>query len=76
VILTSTYGLGDAPSNANKFLHLLQQHPQQQPIHFSVAGFGSHAYADFCRFAFEVNNTLSEQSWATPLLEISRAEKA
>ena len=70
VVLTSTYGLGDAPSDANKFLSLLQRYSQQQNVHFSVAGFGSHAYADFCRFAFEVNNALTEQSWATPLLEI------
>jgi sulfite reductase (NADPH) flavoprotein alpha-component len=70
IILTSTYGLGDAPSNANKFSFLVEKYKQTQPVHFSVVGFGSKAYPDFCQFAFEVNNILSAQSWATPLLEI------
>ncbi|MEX6690570.1 PepSY domain-containing protein [Danxiaibacter flavus] len=70
VILTSTYGLGDAPANAKKFASLLSKHPQSKHVNFSVVGFGSHAYPDFCRFAFEANNLLAEQSWAAPLLEI------
>lgn len=70
IILTSTYGLGDAPSSANRFQGLVKQYPQVQRVHFSVVGFGSHAYPDFCQFAFEVNNLLSVQDWAVPLLEI------
>jgi sulfite reductase (NADPH) flavoprotein alpha-component len=70
IILTSTYGLGNPPSNATKFLSLLQKHPQHQNVQFSVIGFGSHAYPDFCRFAFEANQQLTLQKWATPLLEI------
>jgi len=70
IILTSTYGLGDPPSNANKFSSLVKKYPQTQPVHFSVVGFGSKAYPDFCQFAFVVNNLLSAQSWASPLLEI------
>lgn len=70
IVLTATYGLGDAPSNANRFLTLVEKYGQTQPVNFSVVGFGSHAYPDFCRFAFEVNNLLSKQPWATPLLEI------
>jgi sulfite reductase (NADPH) flavoprotein alpha-component len=70
VVLTSTYGLGDAPVNAKKFSSLINKIPQQQNIQFAVVGFGSHAYADFCAFAFEVNNILTAQTWAKPLLEI------
>ncbi len=70
VVITATYGLGDAPSNAVKFPALLEKYPQTHPVHFSVVGFGSHAYPDFCMFAFHVNNLLSKQSWAEPLLEI------
>lgn len=70
IVFTATYGIGDPPTNASKFLQLLEQHPQQQKIQFSVVGFGSHAYPDFCQFAFEVNNSLSAQKWAVPLLEI------
>lgn len=70
LILTATYGLGDAPTNAKKFEALLAKHPQQQPVKYSVVGFGSHAYPDFCRFAFEAGTLLSHQPWATPLIDI------
>ncbi|HRB72722.1 MAG TPA: FAD-binding oxidoreductase, partial [Flavobacterium sp.] len=49
---------------------LLKKQPQQQPVHFSVLGFGSKSYPDFCKFAFEVHNILEQQTWATPLLDI------
>lgn len=70
IIITATYGLGDAPANADRFVKLLAQHPQQQPVHYSVLGFGSHAYPDFCRFAFEVNQVLAQQDWAKPLTDV------
>ncbi|EHQ26322.1 PepSY domain-containing protein [Mucilaginibacter paludis] len=70
LILTATYGLGDAPTNARRFTDLLQQHPQPKAIKYAVLGFGSHAYPDFCKFAFEVNYLLSQQAWAKPLIDI------
>jgi sulfite reductase (NADPH) flavoprotein alpha-component len=70
IVLTATYGLGDAPTNAEKFEALLKKYPQNQPVKYSVLGFGSHAYPDFCRFAFEVNNLLLKQEWATPLIDV------
>nr|WP_315815048.1 flavodoxin domain-containing protein [Paraflavitalea speifideiaquila] len=70
IVLTATYGLGDAPTNANRFAALVKKYPQQPGVHFSVVGFGSHAYPDFCQFAFEVNNLLTAQPWAVPSLEI------
>jgi sulfite reductase (NADPH) flavoprotein alpha-component len=70
IVLTATYGLGDAPTNAAKFAGLLEKNPQTHPVDFSVLGFGSHAYLDFCKFAYEVNNILSLQAWAKPLMEI------
>lgn len=70
IIFTATYGLGDAPTNANKFATLVEKHPQTHPVQFSILGFGSTAYPDFCRFAYEVNNLLTLQPWAASLLEI------
>lgn len=70
IAMTATYGLGDAPTNATKFAALLQKHPQVQPINYSVVGFGSHAYADFCKYAFEVDQLLAAQPWATALTDI------
>ena len=68
VVLTSTYGLGDPPSNGNKFLQLLEKYPQKHSVNFSVVGFGSHAYPDFCEFAKQVDEKLTAQSWANQLI--------
>lgn len=70
IVLTATYGLGDAPTNASKFMDLLKKYPQPLKVDFSVLGFGSKSYPDFCKYAFEINNALSVQEWANPLLEI------
>jgi sulfite reductase (NADPH) flavoprotein alpha-component len=70
IVFTATYGLGDPPTNASKFLLLLEKQPQLRPIDFSVVGFGSTSYPDFCKYAFEVNNALTMQDWAVPVLEI------
>ncbi|GAB3247847.1 hypothetical protein GCM10027347_03770 [Larkinella harenae] len=70
IALTATYGLGDAPTNAARFAAQLEKHPQPNPVRYSVLGFGSHAYPDFCKFAFELNQMLSHQKWAVPLVDI------
>lgn len=70
VIFTSTYGLGDPPTNATSFKQLVQDIPQSQKIQYSVIGFGSKSYADFCAYATEVDEILSKQSWATRIIEV------
>jgi sulfite reductase (NADPH) flavoprotein alpha-component len=70
VVLTATYGMGDAPSNANRFLKLLNNTPQSNRIKFAVVGFGSKSYPDFCQYAYEVNNAISLQDWSVPFVEI------
>lgn len=60
-VLTSTYGKGDAPTNANTFLQKLNAIPLSQKVNFSVVGFGSLAYPDYCQFAIDINNTLLEK---------------
>lgn len=68
IILTSTYGLGDAPLNARFFKKLLKKYPQKNKVDFSVIGFGSKSYTDFCGFAVKVSDWLSQQDWAVPLV--------
>ncbi|QTV06434.1 PepSY domain-containing protein [Faecalibacter bovis] len=70
IILTSTYGLGDAPTNAKKFEELVIKNPQKNNISFSVIGFGSIAYSEFCGYAIKVDQLLAKQAWATRLLEL------
>ncbi|MGG6232015.1 PepSY domain-containing protein [Tenacibaculum sp. SDUM215027] len=60
IILTSTYGEGEAPSNANKFTQLAQQTTIQNTVNYSVVGFGSRAYPHFCQFAIDIDITLQQ----------------
>lgn len=69
LLFTSTYGLGTAPSNATQFEKKLLAHPQKQSINFSVLGFGSKAYPDFCAYAYAIDKLLSEQAWASRLID-------
>lgn len=70
LLFTSTYGLGTAPSNAAQFEKKLLAHPQQQSINFSVLGFGSKAYPDFCAYAYTIDKLLSQQTWASRLIDL------
>jgi sulfite reductase (NADPH) flavoprotein alpha-component len=70
ILFTSTHGLGDAPSNGNKFISLVNKTEQQQKIKVSVVGFGSKAYPDFCGFARDADAILAKQNWAEPILEL------
>jgi len=70
IVVTATYGLGEAPSNAVEFVRLVEKYPQTQPVSYSILGFGSHAYPDFCKFAFEADHILSLQPWAIRLIDI------
>ena len=70
IVFSSTHGLGDPPSNGNKFKVLLQNQPQQQKIKFSVVGFGSKSYTDFCGFAIEIDQLLETQNWTERFLEL------
>ena len=64
IIMTSTYGLGDAPNNASRFIGLVDKYQTEQKIKFSVVGFGSKSYKEFCAFGQEVDTLLAQQSWA------------
>lgn len=70
IVMTSTYGSGEAPASAKRFMELLPAVPQAQKINFSVMAFGSHVYPDFCRYGYDVHLALTNQSWAVPFLEI------
>lgn len=59
LIFTSTYGLGDAPSNALKFEHLFTKLPPSHQLNFSIVGFGSKSYPDFCAYAQHIDKLLA-----------------
>jgi sulfite reductase (NADPH) flavoprotein alpha-component len=70
IIFTSTYGLGSAPANADEFENLILKTKQQQDVCFSIVGFGSKAYEDFCEFAKHVDRILDHQHWAKRYLDL------
>lgn len=73
IVMTSTYGEGEAPTNANKFLNRLNTIQQKQNVSYSVVGFGSLAYPDFCKFAFDVDAAflLKDYSQLLPMTTIN-----
>ncbi|MET3026910.1 PepSY domain-containing protein [Flavobacterium sp. UW10123] len=70
IVFTSTHGLGDAPSNGTQFKSLIEKQNQEQNINFSVVGFGSKSYPDFCQFAIEIDQLLGKQKWADRYLDL------
>lgn len=69
VAITATYGQGDPPTNANMFLKRLEATEQPQPFQYSILGFGSLAYPDYCQFAFDINEAFLKKEDATQVLK-------
>lgn len=55
LLLTATYGDGDAPASAKHFLSRLVALKQLPVARFAVLGFGDQQFCHFCRFAEAVN---------------------
>ena len=70
LIFSSTYGLGDAPTNGKNFEKLLGSIEQSHEISFSVVGFGSKSYEEFCAFAHRIDEILSTKNWAKRATEL------
>lgn len=72
VIITATYGEGEPTSNANQFVDLLGSVSPIQGIQFSVVGFGSTAYPNYCQFAITVDGALRLHSAYEQLLPLHK----
>jgi len=72
IIFTSTYGEGQAPINATKFLNLIRTIPQNQHLQYAIVGFGSLAYPEYCKFAIEIDELLSKKSNFSPILPLTK----
>ncbi|MGO2103129.1 MAG: PepSY domain-containing protein [Psychroflexus halocasei] len=73
LILSSTYGDGEAPYNASQFLQKLKN--INQKAHYSVLGFGSNDYPKFCAFAEKVNQELHKKESLNSLLAYATVNK-
>lgn len=63
LILTSTYGDGDAPASANQFLLKLEKLPASVKLPWVVLGFGDRQFCSFCIFADQVSQALLQRNW-------------
>ncbi|WP_298418151.1 PepSY domain-containing protein [uncultured Kordia sp.] len=60
IVFTATYGEGEAPTNAKNFETLLNHTTHQNAISYTVVGFGSLLYPDFCKYAIIVDSLLQQ----------------
>ena len=58
IVFTATYGDGDAPVNATKFIDKITKINQNKILKFSVIGFGSLDYKEYCKYAILVQSHL------------------
>ena len=62
LILTATYGDGDAPASASQFLERLAKTTFEPRMQFAVLGFGDRQFAHFCQFARQAERALLAQA--------------
>lgn len=67
LVLTSTYGQGQAPTGAQDFLHKIQACSAATTTPIAVLGFGDRSFPDFCAFAALVERTVRAQGWPSLL---------
>ncbi|KAK2831742.1 hypothetical protein Q7C36_016828 [Tachysurus vachellii] len=60
MVVTSTFGNGDAPGNGQSFMKQLLSVKKLHNIRYCVFGLGSHMYPHFCAFAHAVDDKLAE----------------
>lgn len=59
-ILTATHGDGDAPASASQFLARLTKIGLKPGLPFAVLGFGDRQFPQFCQFAHQVQDAMSQ----------------
>lgn len=60
-VLTSTYGAGDAPASARRFMARLRDFRGEKTLKYAVLGFGDRQFPNFCQFAVEVDAALASK---------------
>ena len=74
IIFTATYGEGDAPANAKNFIQLINSIQPKNNLNYSVVGFGSKEYPDFCKYAITVDENLHIHQNFTPTISLFKID--
>ncbi|BBE71793.1 PepSY domain-containing protein [Oharaeibacter diazotrophicus] len=74
VVLTATYGDGEAPASARRFAERLARLPAAPAPAFAVLGFGDRGFAHYCGFAETVDAALAATGMAR-LLDLGRIDR-
>ncbi|MDO4232903.1 MAG: sulfite reductase flavoprotein subunit alpha [Lautropia sp.] len=67
IIITSSFGDGEPPSNAEAFLNALNEAGPLPHLRYAVFGLGDTGYPTFCGFSKQVDRLLAERK-ATPIM--------
>lgn len=63
LILTATYGDGDAPASAKGFIERLRSLPATPAVPLAVLGFGDRSFPAYCGFARAIAETAEGKGW-------------
>lgn len=63
ILMTATYGEGDAPASASGFLDRLERMSNDLKLPYAVLGFGDRQFPAFCGFAKDVDHALARKGW-------------
>jgi sulfite reductase (NADPH) flavoprotein alpha-component len=75
LILSSTFGDGDAPDNAMNFKQVLHEITPMQTLSFAVLGFGSIIYPNFCQFSIDIDQWLQDHPSFNQLLPLVKVNE-
>ena len=75
IIMTSTYGDGEAPTNSKEFIQRFGEIQQKKKFNHAVVGFGSTDYLKFCQFAKDVSAALEQSDQSKTFLPLKLINK-
>ena len=74
LVLSASYGDGDAPQSARQFLDCVAKGPAGGGLPFAVLGFGDRQFPQFCGYARKVHEALAAHGFA-PMLEAGTVDR-
>lgn len=72
LVFSATSGMGSSPTNADQFSSLINMISQDHPVKYSLIGFGSSSYPEFCGYADELEELFAEAEWAEMLISLKK----